>query len=29
VEDTEEADLGAEMAGITGDFEQRFRTGLE
>ena len=29
MEHAEEADFGAEMAGITGDFEQRFRTGLE
>jgi hypothetical protein len=28
MEHAEEADFGAEMAGITGDFEQRFRTGL-
>jgi len=29
VEHAEEADVGAEMAGITGDFEQRFGTGAE
>jgi hypothetical protein len=29
MEHAEEADFGAEMAGITGDFEQRFRTGLK
>jgi hypothetical protein len=29
VEDAEEADFGAEMAGVAGDFEQRFRTGPE
>jgi hypothetical protein len=29
MEHAEEADFGAEMAGIAGDFEQRFRTGPE
>ena len=29
MEHAEEADFGAEMAGITGDFEQRFGTGAE
>jgi len=29
VEDTEKADLGAEMFGITGNFDQRFGTGTE
>jgi hypothetical protein len=29
MEHAEEADFGAQMAGITGDFEQRFRTGPE
>jgi hypothetical protein len=29
VEHTEEADLGAEMLGIAGDFEEGFGTGLQ